>query len=653
MPDYPNPSNPSDQQQPREIDLGPTSQFGDIPARIELEGKIFFLICDPVSPAPGSHNANYQLLSNICPHMSGQILDKGDCFECPNHGWQFDRRNGQGLTVPGQRMRRFRVEQRGQRLVAVLPPQVSLHQSDSQETTAKPSEASDVQIQLLAHACFKIEYQGLTMLTDPWLFGPAFLGAWAHYPPTKTPIEDLQADLIWISHEHSDHFHEPTLARFSRNIPVFVPDFPNQRLATRLREMGFGKVTAMTFGQKIKIADQVNLTCFEPANLWNDSVVLMEFGDFRFLNINDAGLNHSIARHVGKVSALASSFSPGASSYPMTWQHLSQETKLQVMGQQRQTMLDMLGQAVAHYQTDTLIPFAGHFALQHPDHRVYAQYSQKNTLNDVVNHFAESDCQVIDLLPGESWHTGNRGSGDIQRVWDDRESLYDPATVLDYLEQSFDPQEFSRYYPTGESIEMDQLRSYFLKFNQVPDIAFCSKLTVDFSLSSKDKPAIKFSLQLQEGRMGFCEGHAPADNEPWLGIELPVEIAARIIKQNLSWDEAHIGYWCKLDRRPDMYHYSFWRLLQAPYYNRSTGLQSDRTNASVSAGSSVAQVLEEYGGAAARVMHRYGLYCLSCPHANADNLQHAGQCHGLDESLIERMIGELAELPHDENSTED
>ena len=39
----------------------------------------------------------------------------------------------------------------------------------------------------------------------------------------------------------------------------------------------------------------------------------------------------------------------------------------------------------------------------------------------------------------------------------------------------------------------------------------------------------------------------------------------QIITNDVSWDEAHIGYWCKMKRTGE-YNQNFWRLLQSPYY---------------------------------------------------------------------------------------
>src|SRR5207248_11258481 len=124
------------------------------------------------------------------------------------------------------------------------------------------------------------------------------------------------------------------------------PDFPNRRLPARLAALGFEELHPMRFGETIAVEDDLTLTCFEPASLWNDTILLVEANGFRYLNLNDAGVNHKIAQLVAPVDLISSSFSPGASGYPATWAHLTREEKLAIMEQSRQGSLDMLRDAM-------------------------------------------------------------------------------------------------------------------------------------------------------------------------------------------------------------------------------------------------------------------------------------------------------------------
>ena len=69
-----------------------------------------------------------------------------------------------------------------------------------------------------------------TILTDPWYDVPSFNGAWIQYPPVIDDWKSIKPDLIFITHEHSDHFHLKTLKGFKNNIPIYFPAFPNKRI---------------------------------------------------------------------------------------------------------------------------------------------------------------------------------------------------------------------------------------------------------------------------------------------------------------------------------------------------------------------------------------------------------------------------------------
>ncbi len=287
------------------LDLGPADAIPSFPARVEIAGLTHYLTHDP-NWAPD----DYRLLSSVCPHLGSEIADIGNCFECPNHGWRFDHTTGRCLTSPGQQMVSIPVHFKGGHLLVDLPNRGTAKQSTPSRTRRRRAAVQDLSISLHAHACLEFTHRNFSLLTDPWLEGPAFLGAWTQYPPPIVETASLRPDAIWISHEHSDHFHEPTLAKFDRSIPIYTPDFPNRRIVERLRRMGFEQVIPMPFGQTIEIASKFQLTCYEPGSLWNDAVVLMEIEGFRFLNLNDAGLNARIARAVAPVDVIASSFSP-------------------------------------------------------------------------------------------------------------------------------------------------------------------------------------------------------------------------------------------------------------------------------------------------------------------------------------------------------
>jgi CMP-N-acetylneuraminate monooxygenase len=82
-----------------------------------------------------------------------------------------------------------------------------------------------VRIELVCQACSIVTANGLRMLTDPWIEGPAYHGGWWHCPPPVKRIAELGfLDWIYLSHAHPDHFHPPTLMNLiPRNTPLLEP----------------------------------------------------------------------------------------------------------------------------------------------------------------------------------------------------------------------------------------------------------------------------------------------------------------------------------------------------------------------------------------------------------------------------------------------
>jgi CMP-N-acetylneuraminate monooxygenase len=484
-------------------------------------------------------------------------------------------------------------------------------------------------IALHSHACLEISYEGFTLLTDPWLDGPAFLGAWAASPAPDTDGSDLRPDAILITHEHSDHFHEGTLRHFDRRTPVFVPDFPNERLPRRLAAIGFSDVHRVRFGERTRLRKNWTVTAFEPASYWNDAFVLIDVEGFRIFDINDAGVNARIAKMAGPVDVLAVQFSAGASGYPWTWGHLSDDEKVEISRKACEGKLQLIREATKIYGASAVLPFASHFALWHPTHLHYASLMKRNTLADVKTTLADTDVDVIDLLPGDTWDVGK---GVIRRR-SDEVRLKTETTVAGAI-------------PTDEALTRDELAGCLRRLNEVPEIAFCEDVVVRMLAESGSNSAasIDVSFAVASGHLDILEAMAEAPN---LRITMPLAVATAVVRQELSWDEAFIGYWCRFDRRPNVYHSGFWRLFQAPYYKRPLDVRETAPRP-IAPTSTVADVLETHGDRADRILRRYGLYCLGCQHSTADSLEMAARQHGLDPKRCDLLIKELNQAFHGE-----
>jgi len=608
----------------KEVFIGKSSDITDGHQALKVNGRSLHLL---------DEEGELTLYSSRCPHMGGEVGHQGDKFRCPLHGWEFKKENGECINVEGESLEQYPVWEEGGKVFAQIPPDRKTHGRESGSVSRK-----DVNIKLHSHACMEIECGSFSLLTDPWLKGNAFMGAWELFPPPVTKPDDINPDAIWISHEHSDHFHIETLKEFSRDIPVYFPDFPNDRIRQILIGEGFEDVNPMPFGEPFGLEDEVKIMCFEPKSMWNDSIVLIECGGRSILNLNDAGLNDNVAETVAPVDMVASAYTWGASGYPLTWSHLDEKEKTNIIEESNEGMLAMLRQAADLYGADYVLPFAAHWVLWHPDHREYLQKMEKNSLKDVVDEFDNSEVEVVDIYPGESW---NFDKNDFSRLWGNRERLRNEKYIKNYAKNKYDEERFWKYHTNNKSVSKKEVKQYILELNSVPNIKFCKDISA-FLECGEEKGKTKFKVKFKINN-GFISIKEKLDSKD-IKIRIPEDVLGDLVRKNLSWDEAHIGYWCNLHRSPDEYHFNFWRLLQAPYYER--GIKPHSSDGGVHADRSISGILEDYGTVADRILRRYGLYCMGCQYSSQETVRDGARAHGLSEDKTQRLVEELNQVLH-------
>lgn len=147
------------------------------------------------------------------------------------------------------------------------------------------------QVRFHAHACLAIEGEREDLLTDPWLFGKVFNDSWTLRPPPDLDALDFgRVRHIWISHEHPDHLHAPSLQfirrRVSGPITAYCARQKRPAVADALRGLGFD-VTELVPHRETAMADGVCGTLFPTGE---DSALVLRFGDRVILNQNDCSL---------------------------------------------------------------------------------------------------------------------------------------------------------------------------------------------------------------------------------------------------------------------------------------------------------------------------------------------------------------------------
>lgn len=485
-------------------------------------------------------------------------------------------------------------------------------------------------ITLVSHACLLIEYDGFRLLTDPWIEGPAFMGSWISYPVSQIKIADLpKIDAIWISHEHSDHFHLPTLERLDKNIKIYVPDFDNKRLESLLRKIGFVNVVSIRQLEKVKIHKTIEITSFNSTSVWNDSILLIDLDGFTIINFNDAGINWNICNYIKKVDMICSAFSTGASGYPITWNHLSSQKKLEIIKEANKCMIKMLESMIETFKPTYLIPFASFSALYNPQHQQYLKMLEKNRPEGIVKYFSDWSGRVIDLLPGEVWR------GEESRIIriQNREKVFEETNFFQMIEKEFNKEEnYAKFHPTQFTIRENEIINYFESFSDSDLAKEVGDITIEFIAKSESRE-IRLQILFYQGTIK-CDG-IKTPIKAHMKIECPGGIVEKIIHENLSWDEAHIGYWCKFSRDPDEYNIALWKLLHAPW---KTKIKSKTE------GKAIADIVEKGGERAVKTLEKYGLFCAGCNASLGETLNEGARLHGIKSEKLIQLKKELDEL---------
>ncbi len=506
---------------------------------------------------------NYFLISRTCPHMGGTIKKNGDDLFCPLHNWYFSTSGECKNSTQNAFSIPLNLEEGY--LYADKKDFEKFEQKECNKYYEKSpktpfSDLKDIpKLNLHSHATLELEFKNKNIIFDPWLNGPAMMGSWRQYPKPIVEGKDLDPDVIIITHEHSDHFHLPTLKAIGKNKLIIFPNFNNGRIRHFLEENNFQNFREVNFDEKFKLFPNTYVTFFRPQSIFLDSIVLLEKDSFRFLNLNDAGLNKDIERQVGSVHLVSCIFSTGASGYPLCWNQISNAEKKKIMIEACRGRLEMLIKSIEIYKADFILPFASHIKLWLEDHTKYRKEIINNNINDVFNYFKQEKKlkYLLPLIPGDSYEL--KKNSFFSRS-------YDPKKIYkkEYIEEQLllDRKNFKGtliswgYY--NLTYDADKIVNHFVSELDSSSLKIKEEVYLIIKVYGSKKDKIIFLFK--DGK--FLKSQINNNKIPILKITILDKILMQIIEGNLSWDEARVGYWMEWWRNTPKVHNLLIRAMQ-------------------------------------------------------------------------------------------
>ena len=576
---------------------------GGIPITIN---EMNFWICN--------YEGSTHILYNECSHMSGALKATSSNLVCTVHGWTYNF-DGSNENKTGPSLQRLRILKESQNNFEVLLPIKELQKP-------KVPLIHPLQIQVHSHATLEFSYREKSVLFDPWLNGPAYYGAWRLHPEPNVLTENLQVNAIVITHPHPDHFHPPTLKKIDRKTPIYFPKFPSGIIERGLDQLGFKNQNPILWNENFSVGNYIKMKFLRPRSLWEDAGVLTIIDDegvrFSWLNLVDAGSVIDL-NLLGNLDLLTSAFDQGASGYPLTWTHISEQRKLKLLEAQKQNTLELLVRRSNQLKARYFMPFAGHWRLALPEHQKYAEMIPHTTFQELKDIFKKESVftEFLGIYPGDKFDFFS-GNSTLLRT-----------TSKDISTGSSTRGEVRNLNEKTLGLFMSQME----KLQRRGEAFGVEK--VEFTVKSTDgflKKAFTFesSLSLESFPIN-------------LEVSVPSHILRLFAEGKANWDHIAIGYWGEWTRNPDIYPTNFMRLLQSGN-NHSDHSAVEITDQKISSilKRSIGDLLENKSEQTSSFLTRLGLPCLSCNRSNSESLEQALTLHHVDLDSNMWILRELA-----------
>ncbi|KAL2102547.1 hypothetical protein ACEWY4_001715 [Coilia grayii] len=511
---------------------------------------------------------------NQCKHQGGVFIKDiedidGRTVRCTKHFWKLNVATMEYVNPPHS----FLQDELeivwpdgpggGLDLMELNPPDPWL--TDPMET--QELEPGEVTLTYLTHACMELKLGEQKMIFDPWLIGPAFARGWwlLHEPPPDSLDRLCSADLIYISHMHSDHLSYPTLrilAERRPDLPIYVGD-TSRPVFWYLKNSGvtLTNINVVPFGIWQNVNNHLRfMILMDGVHPEMDTCIIVEYKGHMILNTVDCTRPNGGRLPTG-VDLMMSDFAGGASGFPMTFSggKYTESWKADFIRTDRRKLLHYKAQLVQSLQPRVYCPFAGYFVEAHPSDKYIKETNIKNNPEDL-------NALIRTKSPGIITWTPKPGA-----VLDLALALKRPTPGTAIT----DPPEGTKIYK--DSWEFDL---YVRQLNSaIEDDIFKHKSWIPFYYSwagFKDYNLIIRVIESDDDFQPIPGGYdylvdflnlsfpskRPDREHSYEEVKAQIGVMRYVVRKGLLWDDLYIGFQTRLSRDPDVYHHRFWNHFQ-------------------------------------------------------------------------------------------
>ncbi|KAI8484179.1 hypothetical protein Bbelb_381330 [Branchiostoma belcheri] len=538
----------------------------------------FIIYKDPTCPEDP-----YKACRNVCRHQRGVFvkdIEDATCnvVRCTKHNWKLDTSTMKYVNPPDsftQELLFPELDEKGRlALVELRPP-------EPWESDGRPRRGLDLgrcrykhrkgnytSVTFFAHACMEVKLGDKIMFFDPWLTGPAFARGWwlQHEPPADWLERLSRADLIYISHEHSDHLSYPTLELLSKknpDIPIYVGD-TSVPVFCRLKQSGvkLNCINICKFGvwQEINAHTRF-MILMDGVHPEFDTCILIDYKGHLILNTVDC-VSPNGGRLPKNVDIMMSDFSGGNSGFPVTFSggRYTETWKEKFMEKDRKNLLFHKKEVVREVNPKVYCPFAGFFLEAHPTDKYILDNNPKNKpeqLAAFINRHLDS-VMTWTPKPGSTLDLA-LALGDPA---DRRLAIVDPPPWTKLYKDSW---EFDFYInKINESIENEIFAypdwiPFYYEWIGFKDYNLVLRMIETDDYFNSVEGGYDFLVDFLD--LSF-PSQRPAREHAYLEIKNRIGVHRQTVLQGLFWDDLYLGFQNRLSREPDTFHFKFWNHVQ-------------------------------------------------------------------------------------------
>ncbi|XP_071396679.1 cytidine monophosphate-N-acetylneuraminic acid hydroxylase [Centroberyx affinis] len=509
---------------------------------------------------------------NQCKHQGGLFIKDiedlgGRTVKCTKHNWKLNVSTMWYANPPDSFMQEELevevLEGGGLQLVELSPPDPWLQ--DPRDPLVL--QEGEVTVTYFTHACMELKLGERRFVFDPWLKGPAFARGWwlLHEPPADCLDRLCAADLIYISHMHSDHLSYPTLKVLSErrpDIPIYVGD--TSRPVFWYLEQSQVKLTnikVVPFGVWQNIDEQLRfMILMDGVHPEMDTCIIVEYKGHMILNTVDCTRPNG-GRLPHGVDLMMSDFAGGASGFPMTFEggKYTEPWKAEFIKTERKKLLNYKAQLVKSLQPRIYCPFAGYFVEAHPSDSYIKDTNVKNSaeeLNALINKTA----------PGIRTWTPKPGAVlDLSLALRDTtssEAVTDPPASAKIYKDSWDFDSYVDELNSAVSCEIFKHPSWIQVYYTWAGFKNYNLVLRVIETDDDFKPLTRGYDYLVDFQDLSFPTKRPDREHAYIETKNRIGVMRFVVLNGLLWDDLYIGFQNRISRDPDIYHHKFWNHFQ-------------------------------------------------------------------------------------------